>query len=168
MQTADSGIAELDISQIIQKYQNMVYGIALTQLKHRSEADDVFQDVFLTYHRKNPAFESEAHRKAWLIRTAVVICKRYNLSPWHTHTVSLDDTDEVGEFTCETEEQNRLLDALRDLKPRYKIPIYLYYFENMPAELIARTLDIKYDNVRKRLSRGRQLLKDRLERDYFE
>ena len=51
MQTADSGIAELDISQIIQKYQNMVYGIALTQLKHRSEADDVFQDVFLTYHR---------------------------------------------------------------------------------------------------------------------
>jgi len=59
MQTADSGIAELDISQIIQKYQNMVYGIALTQLKQRSEADDVFQDVFLTYHRKNPAFESE-------------------------------------------------------------------------------------------------------------
>ncbi len=81
MQTADSGIAELDISQIIQKYQNMVYGIAITQLKHRSEADDVFQDVFLTYHRKNPAFESEEHRKAWLIRTAVVICKRYNLSP---------------------------------------------------------------------------------------
>ena len=150
MQTADSGIAELDISQIIQKYQNMVYGIALTQLKHRSEADDVFQDVFLTYHRKNPAFESEEHRKAWLIRTAVVICKRYNLSPWHTHTVSLDNTEEVDEFTCETEEQNRLLDALRDLKPRYKIPIYLYYFENMPAELIAQTLDIKYDNVRKK------------------
>ncbi len=80
----------------------------------------------------------------------------------------MDDTDEVGEFTCETEEQNQLLDALRELKPRYKIPIYLYYFENMPAELIAQTLDIKYDNVRKRLSRGRRLLKDRLERDYFE
>ncbi len=46
MQTADSGIAELDISQIIQKYQNMVYGIALTQLKHKSEATMFFKTFF--------------------------------------------------------------------------------------------------------------------------
>ena len=148
----------------IERYSQLVYGIALSQLRSRSEADDVYQEVFLTHFDKAIDFADEEHEKAWLIRTAVNLCRRYNFSPWKQRTVPLEEAS----FVPETEEERTVWNAVSELKPKYRLPIYLYYFEGMSAELIAKTLGIKSDALRKQLQRGRELLKERLEGDYFE
>ena len=61
----------------VMRYKDTVYGIAVTQLRSRQDADDAFQEVFMTYLTKAPEFSSDEHEKAWLIRTAVNICRRY-------------------------------------------------------------------------------------------
>ena len=75
MHTNDPNIQELE--QTIMKYKRTVYGIALTQLKNKHEADDVFQEVFLLYYLKNPILDDENAKRAWLIRTALNKSRQY-------------------------------------------------------------------------------------------
>ena len=152
----------------VERYSQLVYGIVLTQLKYKSDADDVYQEVFFTYFEKNEDFFDDEHEKAWLIRTTINICKRHDFSPWRIKTVQLSETNAQEEVILSTDEETRVFAEVRALKPKYKIPIYLHYFEDMPAEVIAKTLGIKSSSVRKQLQRGREILKQRLESDYFE
>jgi len=44
---------------VVEKYYNMVYKLALSQTKDRTNTDDVVQEVFLRYIRGDTAFESD-------------------------------------------------------------------------------------------------------------
>ena len=57
--------------QVIGYYANMVYRLAFARKGSKYDADDIFQEVFLRYVKKHPAFTSEEHRKAWLLRVTV-------------------------------------------------------------------------------------------------
>ena len=52
----------MDTESAVERYGTMVYRLAYAQLRSRQDADDVFQEVFLRYHRAAPPFESEEHR----------------------------------------------------------------------------------------------------------
>ena len=56
-------------------YADMVYRIAYRYAKNSIDTDDVFSEVFLTYFKKERTFESEEHRKAWLIRVTINCAK---------------------------------------------------------------------------------------------
>mgnify|MGYP000022476780 CR=1 FL=1 len=58
---------------------------------NRSDADDVFQEVFLRYHRSAPEFASEAHEKAWLLRVTANRTRSLLASPWRRRSVPLED-----------------------------------------------------------------------------
>ena len=49
--------------QLVQAYGDMVYRLAYAQTRARSDADDIFQEVFLRVVRKRPQFESSAHER---------------------------------------------------------------------------------------------------------
>ena len=57
-----------EAATVVERYAAMVYRLAAAQLRSRADAEDVFQEVFLRYMRSAPEFESEEHRKAWLLR----------------------------------------------------------------------------------------------------
>jgi len=87
------------LESVIEEYSTMVYRLAVSQTGNRTDADDVFQEVFLRYIRRERSFESEEHRKAWLIRVTVNCCKNYFNSAWMKKTVSqLADCDMYGYF----------------------------------------------------------------------
>lgn len=68
---ADDGIGEM-----IERYSDMIYRIAAAHMNTREDAEDVYQEVFLIYLQKRQEFREEEHRKAWLIRTTLICCKR--------------------------------------------------------------------------------------------
>ena len=156
---------ELDTREVLERYHSMVYGIALTHTRCRGDADDVFQEVFLAYHRKQPEFRSEEHRKAWLITTAVTCARRMALSSWRTRVVPLtpgavEALPEVFHFA--TEEQDAIFRALSALPLAYRTVLHLFYFEDLSVAGIASQLGIEPAAVRMRLSRGRRLMRDQL------
>lgn len=150
-----------DWEAVLYLYQDMVYHLALVHTKTTADADDVFQEVFLRLVRKNPAFESEEHRKAWLIRTTLNCCNSFWNSAWKRRTVSMEECGELMDIGHWGE--GRLLEQINALPPKYRTVIHLFYYEDMPIEQIGRTLKISYSAVAKRLSRARKLLRDKLE-----
>ncbi len=143
--------------QIIEKYKNVVYAIALTHTQNKYDADDVFQEVFLAFFKQKRSFADEEHKKAWLIRTTLNFSKKsYNASIWRRAS-QYSELDCISVFSDPREAE--LFSAIKDLPDKLRTPIHLFYFEDMKTKEIAKILKISDTNVRMRLSRGREKLK---------
>lgn len=162
---------ENEPGNIVERYAAMVYGIALTHVKNRADADDVFQEVFLAFCRRNIRFNDEEHRKAWLIRTALNCCKKNAFSAWRKRTCPLGENPSPA-CTFVSAEENLVYAALCALPEKYRTVLQLFYYEGLSAEEIGRALRLRAGTVRMRLTRGRGLMRDRLkeegEEDYFD
>lgn len=156
-----------ELSEIIDRYQSQVYGLALAKTGSRSDAEDVFQEVFLAYFQSGKIFHDEEHRKAWLLRTTINLCRRVTQSSWRKKTVPLTDHADTPVSFREPEE-NQVWQALAQLEETYRLPIYLFYFQELSTWEIARVLSIRPGAVRMRLSRGRAQLRVLLKGDYFD
>lgn len=159
-----------DAEQIIKQYSDMVYRLAVSNLKSRSDADDVYQEVFLRYIKeikKGASFESDEHIKAWLIRVTINCCKTLCTSAWFRRTTELDDniSDEFDSFS---DSGFDLHNALMKLPQKYRSIIHLYYYEQYSTEEIAVILEEKSSTVRTKLTRARAKLKEILKGDYLD
>lgn len=155
-----------DTEDAIEKYSNMVYGLALAYTPSKIDADDAYQETFLAYHRAAKKWSDEEHRKAWLIRTAINMSRRIAFSSWRRKTVSIDEARvESVPFRYETSEQNEIAAAVKALPDKYRAVIWLYYFEEMSADGIAAALGIRVSTVRSQLTRGRNMLRDTLKKE---
>ena len=146
---------ETGLRQVMERYGDMVYRLALAQTHSSHDADDVFQEVFLRYLRAAPVFREEEHRKAWLLRVTVNCCKKLHGSFWRRHTVALSET-----LPALNPEEGELLGLLEGLPPKYRAVLHLYYYEGYATEEIAAILGRSPGTVRSQLSRGRALLRD--------
>lgn len=156
------------IEEIIDMYTKMVYGIALSHTNIKADADDIFQDVFLTYFQKKPLFNDEEHRKAWLIRTTLNFCKKTTLSSWRKKTIYIDETQSENQtFEFTSKEENLVYTTLRELPQKYRIVLYLFYFEELSIKEISVSLGIKEGTIRMQLTRGREIMREKLKGDYF-
>lgn len=156
-----------EMDSIIDRYQNTVYGLALARTGNRADADDVFQEVFIAYYQSGMVFRSEAHRKAWLLRTTVNQSRRVTSSSWRQKTVPLSEREDTPVQFKEPEE-NRVWDALQSLTEDYRLPIYLFYFQELSTQEIAKILAIRPGAVRMRLTRGREQLREKLKGEFFD
>lgn len=156
-----------EMTEIIGRYQNMVYGLALARTGSSADADDVFQEVFLAYFQSGRTFRDEEHRKAWLLRTTVNISRRYTASSWRRKTVPLSEREEAPALFQEGEAQ-LVWEAVQALEEAYRLPIYLFYFQELSTGEIARALSLRPGTVRMRLSRGRDRLRELLKGDFFD
>lgn len=147
--------------ETVRRYGSMVYRIALSQTKNKEDAEDVFQEAFLSLIRSNPSLESEEHRKAWLIRVTLNCCKKH----FRFMKVTVPLTEDIPcEFTPEEED---VYGAVLSLPQKYKTVIHLFYYEDLPVKEIGEILDIKESAVKTRLFRARQMLQPKL-REMFE
>jgi len=149
-----------NLEDIVVKYSNMVYRLAISHMRNKSDADDVYQEVFFRYIRKNPIFESEEHRKAWLIRVTTNCCKKIYASAWTRRVVPLDES-----IVFESKEENRLFYDLQKLPMKYRAIIHLFYYEDMSINEICLALNKKPSAVKMQLMRARAKLKEILGED---
>ena len=158
-----------DLTRVIGRYRELIFGLALAETGCRADAEDVYQEVFLLYYTKDLTFADERARRSWLIRACINISRTLNKSSWYRRR-SEEDIDAIpDEEEYSTPAQRELWAAVKALKPKYRTAVYMYYFENMPCGDIAETLGISEDAVRTRLSRARKLLKEKMrESGYFE
>lgn len=139
---------------VIRRYSDMVYRLAFARTGNRSDAEDLYQEVFLRYLTKAPAFTSEDHRKAWLLRVAVNCANRFHTAPWRKRTEPLSEA-----LSVPAPEGEDLWEELRRLPERDRTVLHLYYYEDMTTEEIAKLLDRNPATVRSQLLRARAKLK---------
>ena len=149
---------ENDINEIIEKYSDMVYRIALTRTGCIENAEDIFQDVFIKFSEKKPKFENEEHEKAWFIRVTINMTKNMNNSSWNKKIVTLDES-----ITFETKEENEVFSVVCQLPQNYKTVIYLSYYEGYKVKEIASLIKTREGTVKTWLFRAREILREKLE-----
>ena len=150
----------------VRLWAGTVYGIALAHTASKADADDVLQETFLAYHCSPKHFNNSEHEKAWLIRTAVNMSRRVTSGKWRK-AVPLDENTPADRFEFASDTQNDIADAIRQLPTKYRAPIWLHYFEDLPAKQIAVILGTRENTVKSQLLRGRELLRNILGKDWF-
>ena len=145
--------------QRAQRYMDDLFRLAFSWLKSRADADDVTQTVLLRLYETDKIFESEEHVRHWLVRVTINECKKYWRSPWGR---TEDFTDYANTLVFEQPEASGLFDAVMALGPKYRIVIFLYYYEGYSIEEISQVLKLPRGTVGTRLKRGREQLKQTL------
>ena len=145
----------MTVEELVDEYSNMLFKICLVILCNEWDAQDVIQDVFCRYLEYDPVFHDKEHEKAWLIKVAVNRCRdihRFRLR--HPQV----DLEEVTAY-CEIPEQSEVLRSLAKLPESLKSAVYLHYIEGYKMAEIGKMLGISSNAVKKRLQRGRDILK---------
>ena len=94
--------------------------------------------------------------KHWLIRVTLNECKNLLRFPWQKYA-SLEDYMETLQMP--EPEHREMLNAVMTLPTKYRMILYLYYYEGYATAEIADFLQIPNGTVRTRLARGREQLK---------
>ncbi|MDR0220453.1 MAG: sigma-70 family RNA polymerase sigma factor [Lachnospiraceae bacterium] len=149
------------VEAALRDYADMVYKIALSQTKNKDDAEDIFQNVFLSLVRNKKEIATDEHMKAWLIRVTVNHCKKLFRAAERQRTTEL--TEDMAIFT--PAEQDVLTEVL-ELPPLYRTAIHLFYYEDMTVDGIAAALEVKPATVKSRLHRGREMLREKLKGEY--
>lgn len=144
--------------KIIEKHADMIYRIALQNLKNQADAEDIFQDVCITLLTKEAPLDDDAHIKHWLIRVTINKCNNLKKSLWHKRTDSIDDYTELV-----APQTQSVLEELFRLPASYRNIIYLYYYEEYTVAEIAEILKKNKNTVNSQLQRARKKLKNILE-----
>lgn len=152
----------VDFEKSIERYSDMVYRIAVTITKNEEDAKDVFQETFLRLVRNHDKIVSEEHLKAWLIRVVSNCAKTTVSNPWNRNTQGLEKEKEVREQAYEPEESD-LLTELKKMPQKYSVVLYLYYYEGYSIKEICKLLGKNENTVKTLMSRGRELLREKLE-----
>ena len=150
----------IDIDGIVDRYSDHIYRAAYAFLGDSHEAEDVVSEVLMKYFTvcTELDIENEEHLKAWLLRTAVNRCKDIVRSARRRKTTALEDTHKT-EFGW-SEAELDVKKAVDKLSEKYKIIVYLYYYEEYKTDEIAHILKLPKGTVVSRLKRARERLKD--------
>ena len=146
-------------AQYAKTYIDTVFRLAFSYTRNREDAEDVTQDVLLQLYRTEKAFDSEAHVKYWLLRVTINQCKMLFRSPWRR----VESLEDYAETLCfEREDYSALFAAVMALDRKYRVLIYLYYYEGYSVRELAALLNVPEKTVSTRLHRARAKLKDAL------
>lgn len=143
-------------------YGNTVLRCAYSYLHNMADAEEILQDTLLKLLTAAPNFESEEHKKAWLLRTAA------NLSKNRIQYNSLRASDELSEELAEEDREDLsfVWDAVKALPVQQREVIHLHYYEGYSTEEIGKLLRRNPSTVRSDLRRGREKLKAILKEAY--
>ena len=147
-------------------YADMFRRICLLHLKNHEDTEDVLQEVLLKYILRSDVFASAEHEKAWFIRVTLNSCKDLLKSLFRKRTVPLELLAE--ESASVLPENLEVIEAVLALPERYKLVIYLHYYEGYTAKEIGKLLNKKENTIYSLLSRGREQLKLELGGDSIE
>jgi RNA polymerase sigma-70 factor (ECF subfamily) len=143
----------------------MVFRIAFGYTKNVHDADDIAQEVFLKLFKTDVEFASDENVKAWLIRVTINQSKSLLRSVWKTRRGDL--TEFMAAEDSLSDDCYGLYEYVKDLKPKYRTIIYLYYYEQYSVKEIAEILKIRETTVTTQLSRARSQLKEILLEEGF-
>lgn len=160
--------------QLVERYQSMVYGLALSIVRSPEDAEEAAQDAFIKLFRARHQFDATRDLEPWLLRIAGNAC-RDRLRRRRASTLPVIEEidgadlaqllpDNRGGLTGAQLVQQMVRSELDRLSERARLPLELKYLRGMTNQQIADALGISISNVKVQLARAKDVLQSRLER----
>ena len=147
------------ILDLYDRYADMVYRIALSYLKNQHDAEDAVQSVFMKFI-DGRAFPEAGKEKAFITRICINHCKDVFRSAWRN---KIDITEDLTHIPMPKEDET--LEIVMALPLKYRLAIYLHFYEGYTFKEIGNLLNISSSAVSMRIHRGKKLLEELLLED---
>lgn len=155
---------ESAVRLLIERFQDAVFGLCLKFLRHRHDAEDVAQEVFVRIVRGLKGWDPTRPLKPWVLAIAANRCR--------THAAKKGSRPEPVDFLPESlaaadpddslELRRELATALADLRPDYRSVFVMFHEQGHPYEVIAERIGRPVGTVKTWLHRARLELFERL------
>jgi RNA polymerase sigma-70 factor (ECF subfamily) len=155
--------------QIVRRWQGPLVNLAYRFCRDRDRAEEMAQEAFLRAYRTLDRWRKDAKFSTWLFALATNLY-RSELQRIPAATVSLEDVAEQRDLRpidggLEDEDRDRFVRrAVSALPPKYRDVLILFYFHDMDVAAAALGLGLPEGTVKARLSRGREILRSKLQR----
>lgn len=149
-------MTESAFTNAAEQHLDMVYRVALNWLGSPADAEDAAQTAMLKLWQADTEFTDDDHLRRWLVRVTLNVCRDMARSPWRRHTVPLEDLPEPA---FSDEERRAVYREVMALPGKYRVPLYLYYYEGYSVSEIGELLRLNASTVQTRLARARGKLK---------
>ena len=155
-------MTEQEFTAAAERHLDLVYRVALNCLRNPADAVDAAQTAMLRLWQSGQAFPDDDQLRYWLVRVTVNVCKDACRSPWRRRMVPLDHCREPA---FDTPEHQTLYAEVMALPAKYRLPLYLYYYEGYAVAEVGELLGLKPSTVQTRLARAREKLKAQLKEE---
>lgn len=158
------------IIEIYEENWDNLYRLCLIYMKNQEDACDVVQETFvrlLKHTGEGLCFESEAGERAWLRKVACNLCKSELRHWWRKKRQKIDAVSLLSEVGENTDKQAEVLEELLALPEKYRVLLYLHYYEGYSVEELGDILHENPSTLRSRIVRGRKLLGEKLKEDGY-
>jgi RNA polymerase sigma factor (sigma-70 family) len=156
---------------LLQRHGAMVLGTCRRVIGNHSDAEDAAQAVFITLAAKARHLRDHPTIGGWLHRSARHIAMRQRDAArtrtryeGHQEARAMTAPSDNLDDSLRTDMREELDDALDSLAERYRVPLVLHYLDGHSQEDVARILQVKEGTLASLLSRGRELLRQQLQR----
>ncbi|MDE6737641.1 MAG: RNA polymerase sigma factor [Lachnospiraceae bacterium] len=165
-----------ELENYIYTYGKDLYSFCCHVTHSRQEADDLYQDTFLKMYEIGEKVVIRTNPKSFLMSVAL------NLYRNHKRKLSVRQriigvsvaVDEAADSVADEEQGTENLvvakeecllvrEMVRKLPDKYRIPILLYYMEELSIAEIAALLQMSENTAKTRMRRAKEILKERLE-----
>lgn len=156
---------------LVRRYQQSVFNVALRVLRNREDAEDLAQDAFIRAYERLDRYDIDRPFGPWVHRLTANLA--INSLKRRRTLFELDEerdrTSPAGHSAPEQalvrkERDRDLHAALTSLPAHYRAAIELRHFQEMSYQQIAAALGVPLNTARSHLYRGRRLLAERMER----
>ena len=171
--------SEWAYEELLTRFQQPVYTLALRLLNNQSEACDVVQEVFLKVFRNVGNFRGQSTLKTWIYR--ITVNEAHNARRWffrhRRREVDLDanpnemrDWKEIipdnsrspFDVAFDRERHVMIEAALEKINPIFRESVVLRDITDLSYEEIAGILGVSLGTVKSRILRGREALRQEL------
>ena len=150
---------QVDFIQRVRACERRLYRVARTMLPQECDCEDAVQEALLRAWDRRETLRQEAYFDTWLIRILINQCKTFYRRRPPEPAELTEDIPQV------TSEETPLLEALMALPRKQRVALELHYIEGYSVAETARILRLPEGTVKWRLKRGRELLKQSLNRE---
>lgn len=145
------------VREIYERHKAALYRLCYFHTGNGQDAADAVQNTLIKLMEHEGSFNSLYHEKCWIMKVAVNECRRI-LRHWWRDTLPYE---EVLEYEAQQQiyREDEVLSEIMELPAKYRIPLYMHYYEGYSLVELGSLLGINESTLRSRLMRGRKLLK---------
>jgi RNA polymerase sigma-70 factor (ECF subfamily) len=152
-------------SFLVEKYQRMIYTLALKLMKKPEDAEELAQDTFVKAYQKIDSYEGKSKFSTWLYTIAYNSCiselrkRRIEFKSLDDRQVTAEDEQKMNDYYRETkkEDQEKYLNmALEKLPEDDQVLVTLYYYENQSMDEISSITGLTVSNIKVKIHRARK------------
>lgn len=172
---AEKSLDEEQLKQVMDYHGEYLIRLAYLYVKDWPAAEDILQEVFITYYRKADQFEQRSSLKTYLSKITINKChdhlrswknKRSLFSEYIGNLTSTSKSPE--EAYVQQSEQTNLTKQVMELPNKYREVILLFYYQEFTSIEVSQLLDCSESTVKTRLRRAKGLLRDKIDSEEWE